>query len=224
MLHPVLIRQDGQARFVTRYHQRGAGQGPRQDPRQDVVSAGERYEFDVTPAVRKIETDTRLGLTDALVDIAWRDGLPNVAQWLQTKQGVAGGGLHPYAKPDNQTRRQGRLPTIQPKLEQRNNGWVLALAHADGDDRYGPKTPTHVVTQEITQLRQDVVDDQIKKWGNIAWSERRPDVMTWLNDLSVQFGDNANHPYGVDFAVAHKTDGRLDIPEPKLRPTPSFAR
>lgn len=214
MQNPVLIHNGQSSRFVTRYHERESG----------IVSAGPRYEFDVSPQIDSIKTDTRLGLQDALVNTAYGDGQSNIAQWLTTKTGLTDS-THPQARIDPVTRRSERLPTIQPRLEQKNNGWTLQLAHADHDSRYAPNAPTHIVTAEIETLRQNVVDEQLKRLGNAAWSEQRRDVMTWLNDLDISVDDNRHQPYGVAFSVNHKTtESRLDIPEPKLRPTPNFGR
>ena len=213
MNEPVLIQDNGQAKFATRYHQRGDA----------VVSAGQRYEFDVTPAIKKIETDTRLGLMDALIDTAYGDGQSNIAQWLNTKQGIAAT-VHPQSNTNTVTpiRREGRLPQIAAKLEQGRNGWVLALKHQDSQSAYAPQAPKHIVTGQITSLRQDVIQDQISWLGQLAFRERRPDATAWLNDLDVRASDNKDTDYGVGFAVSHKSQGLLHITEPKLQP--NFAR
>ena len=120
MKQPVLIRDDKTAKFVTRYHQRG----------DNIVSAGPAYEFDVTPVVNKIETETYLALIDALVDVAYADGQSNIAQWLKTQQ-VLTLAAHPKSEPVTSVRREGRLPRIVPKLEQTRTDWVLKLEHED---------------------------------------------------------------------------------------------
>jgi len=205
---PILIKYGDQAIFSTRYHERGGA----------VVSAGSRYEFDVTPAIKKIKTDTKLGLHAALIDAAYADGQPNIAQWLQSKQAVTGFAAHPQSKVTPIVRREGRMGNIVPKLEQRDSGWTLSLIHQDSGSGYVSQSPTHIVTAAISDLRQDVVDAEMKNLGILAWTEKRQYVTAYLNDMNVAVQDDPRNPYGASFAVGHRSEGRLNIPQPELKP------
>ena len=83
MKQPILqTQQDGRTVFVTKYHQRG----------EQVISAGDRYEFDVTRSVSRVDSDTIQGLTESLIDAAMTLGLDDQSARhlvLQTALGTA---------------------------------------------------------------------------------------------------------------------------------------
>jgi hypothetical protein len=205
---PILINDGKQAKFSTRYRESGG----------TLVSLGPSFEFDVTQPINKIQTDTKLGLHAALIDAAHGDGQPNIAQWLKSKQAVTGFAAHPQSNVTPMVRREGRLGNILPKLEQKDSGWTLSLIHQDSGSGYVAQSPTHIVTAAIRYLRQKVVDDEMKKLGSLAWTEKRQDVTVYLNDMDVTVRDDRQNPYGASFAVGHKSEGPLHIPQPKLEP------
>jgi hypothetical protein len=84
--------------------------------------------------------------------------------------------------------------------------------------------PTHVVTGAIGLLHQEIADDAIVLLMRKAFQSGRQDLTTWLNDLNVQAINSRDQGYGVAFAVAHKSDSPLNIPQPTLRPGPGFTR
>ncbi|MBV6632293.1 MAG: hypothetical protein KI792_04560 [Alphaproteobacteria bacterium] len=222
---PKLLQQDDGAVFTTRYHERG----------DSIVSAGPRYEFDVTKRLRQIEADTVQGLNEALIDTAYGAGEPNIAAWISTKRGLgqikavqpeqsaAPSGLAANGNPTPGAR--GARPAgVQPLLEQQGAGWMLRLTHADAESGYirtsRPGGISHPVTEEMADYRQGVIDAHMTRLAQAAWSEREPEAMSFLRDLSVEHADDASADYGVSFAVERQqTNGNvLGLATPTLTP------
>lgn len=219
MKQPILMqRENGAAAFVTRYHQRG----------ETMTSAGDRYEFDVTRQVRRVEADTVQGLTEALIDTAYAAGEPNIAQWLSSKRLLAAEPMEQAAQVVNggQAGAAPRTARIEPRLEQQDKGgWTLRLSHADEASGYVRSAAggahNHVVTGEMARFRQETIEAHKTRLTQLAWRERQPEAMAFLNDLAVSHVDDLHSDYGVRFNVERaESTRRLDLGAPVLRPIP----
>ncbi|MEM6902996.1 MAG: hypothetical protein AAF556_07140 [Pseudomonadota bacterium] len=227
----LLQNDDGAAVFATRYHVRG----------EQVVSAGPRYEFDVTKRLRQVEADTVQGLNEALIDTAYGAGEPNIAAWISTKRGLGApkssaadmGAAIGVANSNSQSvhgnagrgaRSGGRPAGIQPLLEQQGSGWMLRLTHEDADSGYvrsaKPGGMSHPVTDEMAAFRQEVIDQHLTTLRQSAWSERATEAMGFINDLAVSHVDDTRADYGVNFSVERQQSNvhSLGLATPTLTP------
>ncbi|MEO0391831.1 MAG: hypothetical protein AAF213_01145 [Pseudomonadota bacterium] len=217
MKQPILQdRQDGRTVFVTKYHQRG----------DEVVSAGERFEFDVTRPVKQIKADTIEGLNEALIDRAYGSGEPNIAQWISTQRHLAAEHhQQPQAHQATAGGRPSRDRAVDPVLETQGDGWMLRLQHRDQNSGYVPSRQpggfAHPVTEQIATLRSDLIEQHIAKLGQMAWREKRPDAMRFVQDLAVDYRESRTTDYGVYFAIDQATPNRHLRPEgPMLQAIP----
>ncbi|MAJ63696.1 MAG: hypothetical protein CL558_13185 [Alphaproteobacteria bacterium] len=206
MKQPILqTQQDGRTVFVTKYHQRG----------EQVISAGDRYEFDVTRSVSRVDSDTIQGLTESLIDAAYAAGEPNIAQWVSTKRLMAAEPLKAAASAGGQAAAQAGRPArraanFESMLEQQGEGWMLRVNRAgDVDGRSGF---SHPVTQQMAERRQSTIDAHLTELSQSAWRERRPDAMAFVQGLSVSHAEDRRADYGVSFSVEAKPQA------PSLRP------
>ena len=217
MKQPILQnRDDGRTVFVTRYHQRGS----------DVVSAGGQYEFDVTRGVGQIKSDTVQGLTEALIDEAYGSGEPNIAAWISTKRHLA-------AEHQQQTiaatamvgGRPERRRSVEPLLEPQGTGWMLRLQHQDQASGYVPSRQpggfAHGVTEQISEMRAELVDQHMTRLAQEAWRDQRGDVMAFVKGLTVTAEQDHRAEYGIGFAIEPTAPNQAPTPSaPMLRAIP----
>ena len=217
MKQPILqSRNDGRTVFVTKYRHQGDA----------LVSAGERYEFDVTRGISQIKADTIQGLTEALIDKAYGSGEPNVAAWISTKRHLA---AEHQQQPLDATATVGGRPQrarpVEPMLEPQGEGWMLRLQHRDQASGYVPSRQpggyTHPVTQQIGEMRAALIDQHLTTLAQAAWSEKRPDAMAFVKALAVGHREDRTAAYGLNFAIENAPSAPSMMPGgPRLRAIP----